>query len=138
MFLHCDGWPNKSDQKNCRTFNENGELNQVSRYSLLRWAHQNDRGNNDQELYENFVEFVNSQMKYNTPKDNSEGNSPLSVLAIPIIVYHNVAEESEGKLTISSNLLEKEIKYLYDNHFKIKTMSDLKYNSTKDLLYIID
>jgi peptidoglycan/xylan/chitin deacetylase (PgdA/CDA1 family) len=138
MFLHCDGWPNKSDQKNCRTFNENGELNPITRYSLLRWAHQNDRGNNDQELYENFVEFVNSQMKYNTPKDNSEGNSPLSVLAIPIIVYHNVANESEGKLTISFNLLEKEIKYLYDNHFKIKTMSDLKYNSTKDLLYIID
>ncbi|MDR4490309.1 MAG: polysaccharide deacetylase family protein [Candidatus Nitrosocosmicus sp.] len=139
MFLHCDEWPNKSDQKNCRTFNENGELNQVSRYSLLRWAHQNDRGNNDQELYDNFIEFVNSQIQYNTPKDNSDQNSsPLSVLAIPIIVYHNVADESEGKLTISSNLLEKEIKYLYDNHFKIKTMSDLKYNSTKDFLYIRD
>ncbi len=75
MFLHCDGWPNKSDQKNCRTFNENGELNPITRYSMLRWAHQNDRGNNIQELYENFIEFVNSQMKYNAPKDNSEGNS---------------------------------------------------------------
>lgn len=42
---------------------------------MLRWAHQNDRGNNIQELYENFIEFVNSQMKYNAPKDNSEGNS---------------------------------------------------------------
>lgn len=75
MFLHCDGWPNKSDQKNCRTFNENRELNPITRYSMLRWAHQNDRGNNIQELYENFIEFVNSQMKYNAPKDNSEGNS---------------------------------------------------------------
>lgn len=84
---------------------------------MLRWAHQNDRGNNIQELYENFIEFVNSQMKYNAPKDNSEGNSFFSVVAIPIIVYHNVAESSEGKLTISSNLLEKEIKYLYDNNF---------------------
>ena len=134
MFLHCNGWPNKSDQKNCRTFNENGELNPITRFSMLRWAHQNDRGNNDQELYENFIEFVNSQMKYNAPKDNSEGNSSFSVVAIPIIVYHNVAESSEGKLTISSNLLEKEVKYLYDNNFKIITMSDLKYNSTNDFL----
>lgn len=138
MFLHCDGWPEKSDQKDCRTVSKNGELNQVSRYSLLRWAHQNDRGNNDQELYENFIEFVNSQIQYNRPEDNSDGNSSLSVLAIPIIVYHNTAQASEGKLTISSELLEKEIKYLYDNNFKIITMSDLKYNSTNDFLYIGD
>ena len=87
-------------------------------------------------MYDNFIEFVNSQIQYNIPKDYSDGNSSLSVLAIPIVVYHNVAEASEGKLTIGSELLNKELKYLYDNNFKIKTMSDLKYNSTNDFLYM--
>jgi hypothetical protein len=50
-------------------------------------------------------------------KITAKGIVSFSVVAIPIIVYHNVAESSEGKLTISSNLLEKEIKYLYDNNF---------------------
>lgn len=136
MFLHCNGWPDKSDQKNCSTFNENGELNPVTKYSMLRWAHQNDRGSDDQEIYENFVEFVESQTQYNKLKDSGIGNDSTSILAIPIIVYHNVAESSEGKLTISTDLFDREIKYLHDNNFRLITMSDLGYNYGSNFLYI--
>ncbi len=135
MFLHCDGWPDKSDQKDCRTFNENGELNPITKYSMLRWAHQNDRGSDDQELYETFVEFVESQTDYNKI-DINKNNISESILAVPIIVYHNVATASEGKLTIGADLFEKEIKYLHDNNFKVIAMSDLKYNQSSNFLYV--
>ncbi|MDR4491622.1 MAG: polysaccharide deacetylase family protein [Candidatus Nitrosocosmicus sp.] len=135
MFLHCDGWPNKSDQKNCSTFNENGELNPVTMYSLLRWAHQNDRGSDDQELYQNFIEFVESQTQYNKMNLDKK-NIPELMLTIPIVVYHNVADSSKGKLTVNRDLFEMEMKYLHDNNFKVVTMSKLKYDPNSNFLYV--
>ncbi len=135
MFLHCDGWPKKSNQKDCRTFDDNGKLNPITKYSMLRWAHQNDRGSNDDELYNNFVEFVQSQTKYNKI-DRYANNTLTSILTIPIIVYHNVATTSEGTLTISEDLFDKEMKYLHDNNFKVITMSDLGYNQSSNFLYV--
>ena len=135
MFLHCDGWKGKSTQKDCRTTDDEGKVNYVTRYSLLRWAHQNDRGANDNEILDNFIQFVNSQTTYNTNKEDSNGSYD-NILAVPIIVYHNVAQSTEGRLTTNTNLFEKEMRYLHDNNFKMVTMSDIGYNQSNNYLFI--
>ena len=135
LFLHCDGWKGKSTQKDCRTTDDEGKVNYVTRYSLLRWAHQNNRGANDNEILDNFIQFVNSQTAYNTNKENNNGSYG-NIVAVPIIVYHDVAQSTEGKLTINTNLFEKEMRYLHDNNFKMVTMSDIGYNQSNNYLYI--
>jgi hypothetical protein len=36
----------------------------------------------------------------------------------------------------SSGLFEKEMKYLYDNNFKVLTMKDLRYDDERNYFYI--
>jgi peptidoglycan/xylan/chitin deacetylase (PgdA/CDA1 family) len=136
MFLHCDGWKDKSPQKDCRTTDEDGKINYVTRYSLLRWAHQNDRGATDDDILNNFIQFVNSQTAYNPIKADTPGGTE-NILAVPIIVYHNIdPSSSEGKLTTNVGLFEREMRYLHDNGFKTVTMADIGYNQSSNYLYI--
>jgi hypothetical protein len=56
-------------------------------------------------------------------------------------VYHSFTpldDVSESKIPVdtSVNLFEREMKYLYDNGFKVITMADLAYDETREQLYI--
>lgn len=66
--------------------------------------------------------LLNSQDRYNT--DNG------SVAAIPIVVYHTIVtypdlNYSNRPVDTTVNLFEQEMRYLYNNGFKVLLMSDL-------------
>jgi peptidoglycan/xylan/chitin deacetylase (PgdA/CDA1 family) len=128
-FLHCDGWKDKSSRTDCSPYDTNGQLSFANRYSVRGWSHDFSRLANsygDADLYNRFVNVVNSQVKY-----NENGN----INAIPIIIYHRMGNTASNYLT-SSDLFEKEMKYLYDNNFKVLTMKDLRYDENNNYFYI--
>jgi peptidoglycan/xylan/chitin deacetylase (PgdA/CDA1 family) len=120
-----------------------------SRYSINSWSHNHiegryDYGNlscigichyyNNSQMFERFVEAVNSQNDYN--KDGT-------IRAIPIIVYHKFVlcdDVSQSKIPTdtSVNLFNLEMKYLHDNGFKVLTMADLGYDENRSTLYVRD
>jgi len=133
MFLHCDGFKEKSSQTDCRTYSDNGKPNFVNRYSIIGWSHDDERRDNsydDSEMFNRFVEVVNSQSMYNTGG---------TIDAIPIVIWHRIDNGGEGNPDISAttiDLFEKEIKYLHDNGFKVLTMADLGYDENSNYLYL--
>jgi hypothetical protein len=83
-------------------------------------------------MFEKFVTAVNSQDDYN--KDGI-------VRAIPIIIYHTIVtypdlSESNRPIDTTLNLFDAEMKYLYDNGFKVITMADLGYDENTKSLHI--
>jgi hypothetical protein len=83
-------------------------------------------------MFDRFVAAVNSQNSY---------NNGAAVRAIPIIIYHNIviypdASYSKNPIDTTINLFDDEMKYLYDNGFKVLTMSDLDYDENNNYLYI--
>ena len=133
MYLHCDGFKEESSQTDCRTFSDDGELNFVNRYSIIGWSHDNDRKENsydDSEMFNRFVEVVNSASMYNTGS---------TINAIPIVIWHkidNSGEDDPEAYATTIDLFEKEIKYLHDNGFKVLTMADLGYDANSNYLYL--
>jgi peptidoglycan/xylan/chitin deacetylase (PgdA/CDA1 family) len=136
MYLHCDGFKEESSQTDCRTYsdgNDGSKLNFVNRYSIIGWSHDAERRDNsydDSEMFNRFVEVVNSQSMYNT-----DG----TIDAIPIVIWHRIDNGGEGNPDISAttiDLFEKEIKYLHDNGFKVLTMADLGYDANSNYLYL--
>ena len=133
MYLHCDGFKDESSQTDCRTYSDDGKLNFVNRYSIIGWSHDNDRIENsydDSEMYNRFVEVVNSQSMYNTGG---------TIDAIPIVIWHKIENSGEGDADAYSttiDLFEKEIKYLHDNGFKVLTMADIGYDENSNYLYL--
>jgi peptidoglycan/xylan/chitin deacetylase (PgdA/CDA1 family) len=133
MYLHCDGFKEQSSQTDCRTYSGNGKLNFVNRYSIIGWSHDDTRKTNsydDSEMFNKFVEVVNSQSIYNT-----DG----TINAIPIVIWHRIDNSGEGdpgSYATTIDLFEKEIKYLHDNGFKVLTMADLGYDENSNYLYL--
>jgi peptidoglycan/xylan/chitin deacetylase (PgdA/CDA1 family) len=139
MYLHCDGFKEESTQTDCRTYDDgaddaaDGKLTFTNRYSIMGWSHDADRSKNsydDSEMLNRFIEVVNSQSVYNT-------NGTIN--AIPIIIWHRVDNSGEDDPEVyatSIDLFEKEIKYLYDNGFKVLTMVDLGYDENGNYLYL--
>ena len=133
MYLHCDGFKEESSQTDCRTFSEDGKLTFVNRYSIIGWSHDNDRKENsysDSEMFNRFVEVVNSASMYNTGS---------TINAIPIVIWHkidNSGEDDPEAYATTIDLFEKEIKYLHDNGFKVLTMADLGYDANSNYLYL--
>ena len=128
MFLHCDGWK-QQQQNDCRTYSNNGTLNYANRYDIKERTHNaldTRYLHNDTQIFEKFVELVDSQTNY-----NKNG----TINAIPIIGYHDI----DNKKTITStdvNLFDAEMRYLHDNGFKVLTMSDIGYDENSNYLYI--
>ena len=131
MYLHCDGYKNKSpSQTDCRTYTDNGELTYANRYSTREWSH-NSRDmeylHNDQIIFQMFVEEVNSVIVFNNKKGMLD--------AIPIIAYHSV-DDNKDPFSTDVSLFAAEMKYLYDNGFKVIAMSDLGYDERANYMYI--
>jgi hypothetical protein len=92
----------------------------TSKYSIVGWSHDSERKSNvynDQQMFERFVEVVNSQTKYNTNGVN----------AVPILIWHKIDNTNEEYST-STTLFNAEMKYLHDNGFTVLTMADLVYD----------
>jgi peptidoglycan/xylan/chitin deacetylase (PgdA/CDA1 family) len=147
-FLHCDKWNNRpTDQDDCRTYSDDGTLTFANRYSINSLSPLHIEGDysyttasclaichyyNNSQMFEKFVAAVNSQDNY-----NNDG----IVRAIPIIIYHNIVtypdvSYSKNPVETTMNLLDAEMKYLYDNGFKVLTLSDLRYDENGNYLYI--
>ena len=150
-FLHCDG--NIDEQTDCRTYFSDGTLTPSNRYSINSWAHKHidegcstnstDNGNigtctmfrykyDNAQMFQKFVSAVNNQSNY-----NNDG----IVRAIPIIVYHTLVNypdlsDSNRPIDTTANLFDAEMRYLYENGFKVITMSDLGYDDSSNSLYI--
>jgi peptidoglycan/xylan/chitin deacetylase (PgdA/CDA1 family) len=150
-FLHCDG--NNDGQTDCSTQFSDGTLTPSNRYSINSWAHKHvektcspDTTNTDTGTCTNIVrhEYDNDQMfhKFVSAVNNqSNYNNDGKVRAIPIIVYHilvNYADLSDSNRPIDTtvNLFDAEMRYLYDNGFKVLTMSDLGYDTNSRRVYI--
>jgi peptidoglycan/xylan/chitin deacetylase (PgdA/CDA1 family) len=149
-FLHCDG--NADEQTDCSTQFSDGTLTPSNRYSINSWAHKHieegcspDTGDSDTgtcatvrheydntQMFQKFVSAVNNQSNY-----NNDG----IVRTIPIIVYHTLVNypdlsESNRPIDTTVNLFDAEMRYLYDNGFKVITMSDLGYDENSRSVYI--
>jgi hypothetical protein len=83
-------------------------------------------------MFQKFVAAVNNESNY-----NNDG----IVRAIPIIVYHTLVNyrdlsDSNRPIDTTVNLFDAEMKYLYDNGFKVITMADLGYDENTKSVYI--
>ncbi|HET9805956.1 MAG TPA: polysaccharide deacetylase family protein [Nitrososphaeraceae archaeon] len=91
---------------------KNNEDEYFKKYTITGLSHEaykNSGGYSDDEMYEQFIEIVESQTKYNT--ENTIG-------AIPILIYHSV-DYSNDDYSINPDLFEKEMEYLFENGYKI-------------------
>jgi peptidoglycan/xylan/chitin deacetylase (PgdA/CDA1 family) len=136
MYLNCDGWNeqegygDKSNvQTDCRTYSNDGTLTYANRYSIREWSHDsaNEDYDDDNKMYEEFVNVVNSQENFN--RDGI-------VRAIPIIAYHDLDYGYRTPDSTNVNLFDAEMKYLYDNGFTVLTMADLGYDESTHQLHI--
>ena len=128
MFLRCDGTV-QYDQKNCKTYTDNGTPTYANKYSIRNWSHDFEKVENsysEDQALQRFIDVVNSQSKY-----NKEG----IVKAIPIIMYHGIGQSKIDSIT-NVDLFQKEMKYIYDNNFKVITISQLGYDAKNNYLYL--
>jgi hypothetical protein len=133
MFLHCDGYI-KHPQSDCRTFLPGGGLSYANRYDIRSQSFDHIHSNiglTQAQLFQEFVQRVNSQLPYN------KGGI---VNAFPIITYHNLTYNNqvyyELPSTIMVPLFAQVMKYLHDNGFKVLTMSQLGYDTTNNVFYL--
>jgi hypothetical protein len=106
--------------------NENELQSDFKRYTLTGLSHEaykKSGGYSDEEMFEQFIEIVESQTKYNTEN---------SINAIPILIYHSV-DYSGDDYSINPDLFDKEMEYLFENGYKIFQMKDIVYNNEEGL-----
>jgi hypothetical protein len=118
-----------SHQTDCRTYTEDGKLTSANRYSIREWNHNAKDMKfdyNSTAIFSNFVQVVNSQSKY-----NDDG----MINAIPLIAYHNIGNDMTRSST-DVGLFASEMKYLYENGFKVINMKDLRYDEMSNRLYV--
>ena len=148
MFLYCDGWMNygfnkKSykDQYDCRPYFEDGMPTRTNQYSIKEWSHDryhdklNDiftnlapHGNNiSTMMFDEFVRLLGTQVQYNEKAGR--------IVSIPIVGYHEIGNYTNTYDT-SIGLFDREMKYLYENGFKILTLTDLGYDEKDNHFYI--
>jgi peptidoglycan/xylan/chitin deacetylase (PgdA/CDA1 family) len=100
----------------------------TKKYAIMGWSHDSERKSNaynDQQMFERFVQVVNSQSEY-----NSDG-----VNAVPILIWHKI-DDSNEEYSTSTNLFSAEMKYLHDNRFTVLTMADLVYDDSNNYIRI--
>ncbi|HVD08132.1 MAG TPA: polysaccharide deacetylase family protein, partial [Nitrososphaeraceae archaeon] len=128
-FLRCDNPGIQPSQADCRTYTDKDRLTYANRYTVRAWsqdATRNENSYSDTVMLDKFIKIVNSQTKY-----NNNG----TIRAIPIIAYHRVGETGDIYNT-SLKLFEAQMKYLYENDFKVLTMADLAYNDKSNYFFV--
>jgi peptidoglycan/xylan/chitin deacetylase (PgdA/CDA1 family) len=126
MRLDCN-----NDLTGCAIYSDNGQLTNLNRYSIREWSHNaNDKkyDYNSTAIFNKFVDVVDSQFKYN---DNKNG----IINAIPLIAYHSIDNDRTSSST-DIDLFSAEMKYLYDNGFKVLTMHNIGYDQNNNHLYV--
>ena len=133
FFLNCTGYA-EHPQTNCRTYASDGSPNYASRYNIKDFSefHIDDKANinsDESNMFDKFVQTVNSQTAF-----NSNGK----INAIPVIAYHDITNNIEDSMgsTITGALLDKEMKYLRDNGFKVLLLNQLGYDTTHNTFFI--
>jgi peptidoglycan/xylan/chitin deacetylase (PgdA/CDA1 family) len=129
-FLRCDNPKVRPTQTDCRTYTDKDDLTYANRYTVRAWSQDATRNENfygDTVMLDKFIKIVNSQKKY-----NNDG----TIRAIPIIVYHRVGDSGGDNYNTSLKLFEAQMKYLYENDFKVLTMADLAYNVKSNYFFV--
>jgi peptidoglycan/xylan/chitin deacetylase (PgdA/CDA1 family) len=121
-----DKYENQCHHQYSTENNENELQSDFKKYTLTGLSHEaykKSGGYSDEEMFEQFIEIVESQTKYNTEN---------SINAIPILIYHSV-DYSGDDYSINPDLFEKEMEYLFENGYKIFQMKDIVYNNEEGL-----
>ena len=121
-----DKYENQCHHQYSTENNENELQSDFKRYTLTGLSHEaykKSGGYTDEEMFEQFIEIVEGQTKYNTEN---------SINAIPILIYHSV-DYSGDDYSINPDLFEKEMEYLFENGYKIFQMKDIVYNNEEGL-----
>ena len=147
MFLNCDGWVNHGFktksykyQYDCNPYSDQGIPTRTHKYAIKEWSHDryHSKINNQYPnlaphgseisnmVFSEFVNLVNSQILYNEKAGK--------IVAIPILGYHNI--DIDNTFDTSKELFDREMKYLYDNKFKVLRLTDLGYNEKEHRFYI--
>jgi peptidoglycan/xylan/chitin deacetylase (PgdA/CDA1 family) len=136
MFLNCNGFVNiKPQQTDCRTYLPNGKLTFANRYDIRSdsfFHTSSSRNYGPQEMFQRFIQQVNSQIPYN----NNNGK----INAIPIITYHqltyNMRDYNNAATTITVPLFDQEMKYLHDNGFKVLLLNQFGFDPINNIFYL--
>jgi hypothetical protein len=147
MFLNCDGWVNHAFktqsykyQYNCNPLSADGKLTRTHKYAIREWSHDREHTSLNEKnpqlaphgaqmsdlLFNEFVRIVEAQNIYNSNAGK--------IVAFPIIGYHFIGDSS--KFDTSIELFDREMKYLYDNGFKVLKLTDLGYDEVGNYFYI--
>jgi hypothetical protein len=123
----------KPQQKDCRTYLPNGKLTFANRYDIRSdsFFHISSGHNyGPSEMFQKFIQHVNSQVPYNNGKIN----------AIPILTYHdltyNMQDYNKAATTITVQLFDQEMRYLHDNGFKVLLLNQFGFNPTNNVFYL--
>ena len=134
MSLNCNGFANiKPQQTDCRTYLPDGKLTFANRYDIRSdsFFHISSGHNyGPSEMFQKFIQQVNSQVPYNNGKIN----------AIPIITYHdltyNIQDYNRAANTITVPLFDQEMQYLHDNGFKVLLLNQFGFDPTNNVFYL--
>ena len=126
---------NNNNNNNVVSSTYYNRLLEINRYAIKSWTHHPHHLNksyNSSQMFQQFVQEVNSQDKY-----NHDG----ILNTIPIITYHNFTNITNinyvrNKYTTYINLFAREMKFLHDNDFIVLPMSDIRYNDNIKYLYV--
>jgi len=150
QFLNCvgpnnaqnnqDGSGSSSSTQNqppdCRPYTSDGKLTTANRYSIRALTQQHDSGTDDTEMLQKFIGYVNTAAQY-----NNSTNGTAALKAFAVLKYHEFMDGQnkdyrKNNLATSGSLFETEMKYLHDNGFKVIRMSDLGYDTKKNLIFL--
>jgi hypothetical protein len=85
------------------------------------------------EMFRVFLQIVNGATQY-----NSNGK----IIAIPIIVYHDITTSLQDytkpshAASTTLDLFDQEMKYLHDNGFRVFVLNQLEYDLNNNVFYI--
>lgn len=146
MFLNCDGWQygfktrSYKNQQDCNPFSADGTPTRTHKYAIKEWSQDrfHEKMNDSNPLlkphgdeisnmvFTEFVRIVEAQNLYNSKAGK--------IVAVPIIGYHSIGDSRP--FDTSTELFDREMKYLYTNGFKVLKMTDLGYNEKENHFYI--
>jgi len=149
MFLSCDGYENfgygkdnYEDIFDCSPYFSDGMPKPTSRYAMKEWSHDREHDKIYETKYEDKKEDPHGKKVSKAVLNKfakilerqTEFNNDGEITAIPIVTYHRI--DTNKDFDTSPELFEMEMEYLYENGFKVLTLSDLGYDNEQELFYI--